>query len=411
MFVEIENSPRNYAWGSVHAIAELCGRPESGKPEAELWFGAHPGSPSRIVNVEQASGARDLAEWISLDSSTVLGAATSFPFLLKVLAAETALSIQVHPSMSQAKTGFARENDAGIPLDAPDRNYRDASHKPELIFCVSETFDALCGMREVSQASQAIRGFVREGDALDLPTDELAKLADLVDEKQGDVADVVALLLEPHSARAAAIVAQLVAIASVAEPTSDIDRDASAVRLLSAQYPDDSGIAVALLMNRVQLRRGEALYVDHGIMHAYLAGLGIEIMAASDNVLRGGLTSKHIDVAELLSVGIFRPSQPVILPAKKLAPGVDLFAPGVPEFELVHVRVTESDDVAELRIDGPAIALCVGGQARIAGTSTSTAADMHRGSAIFITPDEQSVRISGRAEIFIARPGENTTST
>jgi mannose-6-phosphate isomerase len=409
MFVEIDNTPRDYAWGSIHAIADLLGRPASGQPEAELWLGAHPGSPSRIVRAEQAGGARDLAEWISLDSPTVLGGATSFPFLLKVLAAQTALSIQAHPSMSQAKAGFARENDEGIPLDAPHRNYRDASHKPELIFCVSETFDALCGMREAAQASDVIRGFVHQGDAFDLPTDELVTLADFVMENSDDVADVVAMLLEPHSPRAAAIVAQLVAVAGVVAPMSVIEADASTVRLLSAEYPNDPGIAVALLMNRVKLRRGEALYVEHGIMHAYLSGLGIEIMAASDNVLRGGLTSKHIDVPELLSVGVFRPSQPVILDARKLAPGVDLYAPGVPEFELLHVRVTESNPVEVLHIDGPAIALCINGQARIEGSSFG--ADMRRGSAIFITPDEHSIAVTGGAELFIARPGENATST
>jgi len=409
MFVDIDNSPRDYAWGSIHAIADLLGRPASGQPEAELWLGAHPGSPSRIVRAEEAGGARDLAEWISLDSSTVLGGATSFPFLLKVLAAQTALSIQAHPSMSQAKAGFARENDEGIPLDAPHRNYRDASHKPELIFCLSETFDALCGMREATRSSDIIRGFVHEGDAFDLPTDELVTLADFVMENADDVADVVAMLLEPHSTRAAAIVAQLVAVAAVVKPTSAIDSDASTVRLLSAEYPDDPGIAVAVLMNRVQLRRGEALYVDHGIMHAYLSGLGIEIMAASDNVLRGGLTSKHIDVPELLRVGIFRPSEPVILDAQKLAPGVDLYAPGVPEFELLHVTVTESNPVQELEIDGPAIALCITGQVRIDGSNSG--AEMHRGSAIFITPDEHAIRVTGDAELFIARPGENPTST
>jgi mannose-6-phosphate isomerase len=140
-------------------------------------------------------------------------------------------------------------------------------------------------------------------------------------------------------------------------------------------------------------------------MHAYLSGLGIEIMAASDNVLRGGLTSKHIDVPELLSVGVFGPSRPVILPAEKLAPGVDVYAPGVSEFELVHVRVTETHPVAELQFDGPAIALCIGGHARIEGTSTGT--EVQRGGAILITPDEQAVRITGSAELFFARPGGN----
>ena len=372
------------------------------KPQAELWLGAHPGSPSRIVHPEKVGGASDLARWIAADPATALGDAPTLPFLMKVLAADSALSIQAHPSMAQAIAGFARENAAGIPVDAPDRNYRDASHKPELIFCLSDTFDALCGMRSPTQVSAVLRAFMNEGVKLGLSTDELDTLIAVVDANERDVRDVVELLLEPRSDRARRIVAQLVAIANGVAPESPIALDSSTVRLLATEYPNDPGIAVALLMNRVQLRRGEALFVTHGVLHAYLSGLGIEIMSASDNVLRGGLTSKHIDVPELMSVGVFAPSSPVILPPITQAPGVESYAPGVPEFDLLHVRVGDGIPHTRVATHGPCIAICTAGHAQLTGRDESMS--VSRGVAVYITPDEESVAVAGSAELFFARP-------
>lgn len=389
VFIEVDNSPRDYAWGSLHAIAELLGRPASGKPEAEVWYGTHPMSPSLIVDPSAASGARDLAK------------VTTLPFLLKVLAAETALSIQVHPSMDQARVGFAAENSAGIPVDAPHRNYRDESHKPELIYCVSDSFDALCGIRPVVETVAALREFIAEATLSGLPSERLVRLVDELEKSPTDVRLVVAELLGGDRDAAAETVAQLVAVATRVSASSVIERDASTVRMLNAEYPGDAGIVLAFLMNRVSLRRGEAIFVPHGILHAYLHGLGIEIMAASDNVLRGGLTTKHIDVGELMKVGLFAPTHPELFTPEVLSAGVHRFAPGVPEFELIHVSADESG--VEIDLDGPVIALCTSGHATLSGSTSD--AEIHRGQAWFITSDEGTLRVNGVTELFIARAG------
>ena len=396
MFVEIDNTPRDYAWGSVHAIAELLGRPASGRPEAEMWYGAHPMSPSVIVNPHDESGANNLAELLGRGSEQL-------PFLLKVLAAETALSIQVHPSMAQAQAGFAGENAVGIPMDAPHRNYRDASHKPELIFCVSDTFDALCGIRALTDTIDSLRAFVSEATAAEISSDRITALIATLTASESDVRDAVAGLLSGDPDDVSALVRQLVAIAAFAGPTSRIDRDASTVRMLSAEYPGDPGIVVAFLMNRVTLRKGEALFVPHGVLHAYLNGLGIEIMAASDNVLRGGLTAKHVDVDELMRVGVFAPTTPSIVTPELVGPGVQRFAPGVAEFELLHVTIADSASPAGIRLDGPSIVLCTAGHAHVSGLHTD--GDIRRGQAWFVTSDEETLRITGNAELFVARTG------
>ena len=396
MFVEIDNTPRDYAWGSTHAIADLLGRPASGRPEAELWLGAHPLCPSVIVNPAEVDGAKNLAELLDRDAQTL-------PFLLKVLAAETALSIQVHPSMAQAQTGFAAENAAGIPLDAPHRNYRDASHKPELIFCVSETFDALCGFRSVATTVASLRAFVDEASRAGLPSDAVVGLIAQLEASATDVRDTVAGLLAAGADEVTELVNQLVGIARQSGATSPIEREASTVRMLGAEYPGDPGIVVAFLMNRVSLRAGEAMYVPHGILHAYLSGLGIEIMAASDNVLRGGLTSKHVDVAELMSVGVFSPSSPLLVSPDQLSAGVNRFAPGVSEFELVHVVVDEGAEAAVVQLDGASIVLCTAGHAQVAGSHAR--AEIRRGQAWYVSPDELALSIAGDAELFVARTG------
>ncbi len=396
VFLEVDNEPRDYAWGSLHAIAELLGHTASGKPEAEVWYGTHPMSPSRIVDPAAAGGARDLAH------------VTTLPFLLKVLAAETALSIQVHPSMDQARTGFAAENAAGIPVDAPHRNYRDESHKPELIFCVSDSFDALCGIRPVGETVAALREFIAEATLAGLPCERLVLLSDALEKSPTDVRLVVAELLGGDRDAAAETVAQLVAVAtripdSDGPVSSAIERDASTVRMLNAEYPGDAGIVVAFLMNRISLGRGEAIFVPHGILHAYLHGLGIEIMAASDNVLRGGLTSKHIDVDELMKVGTFAPTSPDLLTPEVLSTGVHRFAPGVPEFELIHVSGEGTESGSELELDGPVIALCTSGHATVTGSTGEI--EIHRGQAWFITPDEGTLLVNGGVELFVARAG------
>ncbi|HRN30175.1 MAG TPA: mannose-6-phosphate isomerase, class I, partial [Terrimesophilobacter sp.] len=280
LIATISNTPRLAAWGSTTAIAQLLGTEPSGGPEAELWFGAHPASPARMVDDLSPQGHVTLDEWFA-DSRETDGdsTATWLPFLLKVLAAAKPLSLQAHPTAAQAREGYDRENAAGVPLDAPQRNYPDPHPKPELVVALSERFDALVGFRPISE-SKAIFEELGEPEAA-------ARLDDLP--------VFVAWLLSRGAG-----VDELVERVSRHDFTDP--ETLRLVRNLADDYPGDPGIVLALTLNRVTLRPGDALYVPAGTIHAYLEGLGIELMTASDNVLRGGLTVKHVDVPELLTV-------------------------------------------------------------------------------------------------------------
>lgn len=379
MFVGIANTPRDYAWGSTTAIAELLGTTPSGLPEAELWLGAHPGSPSRIVSPADAGGARDLAEWIAADPVTTLGNLPRLPFLLKVLAGGP-LSLQAHPTSQQAVEGFERENALGIALDAPHRNYRDAYPKPEVIFALSETFDALCGFRPFDESREVFRALglddvLRQGDSVAELFEWLMRGGPEVDDI---VTRVVALSADPK--------------VDTSGPVGDA---ISTVALLAHHFPGDVGIVSSLLLNRVTLNRGEALFLPAGNIHAYLDGVGIEVMTASDNVLRGGLTPKHVDVPELLRVLDLQPGPVPRLMPEALSSDLNVFRPGSDDFVLVHAT-----GPAEYPLSGPAIVLCTNGSFELDGGESSKA--ISRGEAVFVTPSEGRVRISGNGELFVA---------
>jgi len=434
MFVGIVNTPRDYAWGSAGAISDLLGNTASGRPEAELWFGTHPGSPVAIVDPSQVGGAATLAEWVAAAPETALGASLAastaasggvrLPFLLKVLAAARPLSLQAHPSSARALAAFDLENAAGIPLDAPERNYRDPFHKPELMFALSNTFEALCGFRDGVE----IHRILAELRALDMasPDPQAAALDSLEDRLVGaeGLHDVVEWLLRDgrggDSGEVAWLVERVVALAEhaayLAEGGAIVSyaRELETVRTLAEVYPGDPGIVISLLLNRVTLTRGEALYLPAGNIHAYLSGLGIELMAASDNVLRGGLTPKHIDVDELLDVLDFSPIPiPYLAPAAESAPGVSVFRPGVADFELVHIEADATDagsatgtggvPMRQVTLTGPGIALCTSGGFLLAGAHSSVR--LKRGDAVYITPDEGTLTFAGVGEVFLATVG------
>ncbi|GAA1446615.1 mannose-6-phosphate isomerase, class I [Leifsonia poae] len=404
MFVRIGNTPRDYAWGSTTAIAGLLGTTPSGHPEAELWLGAHAGSPSVILDPSQTGGAADLASWIAHEPGSALGEGVKrLPYLLKVLAAAGPLSLQAHPSNAQAAAGFARENAAGIPLDSPDRNYKDASHKPELIFAVSDTFDALCGFRDVERSA---RLFARIADTA--ADGERATIAAFAETLTGEPAAVLRSatewLLGGDPAVAQLVDAVVTTTASVdADPAGDdLAVAADTVRMLAAAFPGDPGIVLALLLNRATLRAGQVLYLPAGNIHAYLRGLGIELMAASDNVLRGGLTPKRIDVPELVSILDFSPIDATPLEPERPAPGVEVFRPEEPDFALDHVVVGDGVDEVRLALPGAAIALCTAGEVTIDGAHGRIT--VARGESVFVTPDEEALTISGSGTLFVAAP-------
>jgi mannose-6-phosphate isomerase len=353
LFVEITNEPRDYAWGSSTAIAELQGRTPSGRPEAELWLGTHPGSPSRLVGREGTL-------------SDVVG---ELPFLLKILAAATPLSLQAHPTTAQAQQGFARENAAGIPLDAPNRTYKDPYAKPELMYALSDEFRALCGFRPVAETRAAL-----SAGAVGHLLPELRSDA--------DIRRVFEWLLSGDPS-VSGVVAE-VSAASVSAP-GDSWRT---VRGLVDHFPGDPGIVISLLLHTVVLRRGEALYLPPGNIHAYQEGLGIELMGASDNVLRGGLTPKHVDVAELLTVLDFR-----ALPAPRITPtvseGLTDFAPEGSGFRL---RILEGS--GEVGPVTGALVLALDGKGSIDGH------DVLAPTAAYV--DGEVVRAAGGARLVVA---------
>jgi mannose-6-phosphate isomerase len=407
VFVGITNTPRDYSWGSPTAIAELLGTPATGSPQAELWLGAHAGSPARIVDGSMRPGVENLAEWIADDRQAALGDHEQLPFLLKILAADGPLSLQAHPTLERARQGFEAENAAGIPLDAPNRNYKDALHKPEVIVALSDTFDALCGFRPIAEIREIVslleRWDARSDAAAPNVIAPLAARA-VADDDEGRILRSLVEWLLGGSEEVSALVRRVSALAEENEPSEAGEFAASlqTVRDLALEYPGDAGIVTSLLLNRVTLSAGEALYLPAGNIHAYLKGLGVELMAASDNVLRGGLTPKYIDVPELLSVLDFES-----LPVPYLRPtfpseGVEEFRPGVPDFVLARIH-TQLNERAAYRPDGAAIAICTEGSFEIHGERSDTT--LERGQSVFITPEEGAITFTGVGTVFLAAPG------
>ena len=307
----LDNPVRAYAWGSTTAIPDLLGLPPTGEPQAELWLGAHPSEPSRIRRGGRSVSLLDRIEAAperELGPDVTARFGPRLPYLLKVIAAAAPLSLQAHPNAEQAAAGYAEENDRGVPLAAPQRNYRDPHHKPELL-CALTPFDALCGFRAVPRTLRLLDELVGTSGAA--PTGSAAGRAAEVlgpcvaalrarPDGRGLREVVTGLLTLPADRRPGVVEAVAAACALPAPGTFAADR-ATAVDLASA-YPGDVGVVVALLLNRVRLQPGDAVFLPAGNLHSYLGGTGVEIMANSDNVLRGGLTSKHVVVAELLRV-------------------------------------------------------------------------------------------------------------
>ncbi|MFE9688689.1 mannose-6-phosphate isomerase, class I [Micromonospora sp. NPDC005806] len=332
---------RDYAWGSRTAIAELQGRPvPSEGPEAELWLGAHPGAPA---TVDRDGSPVDLTDLLLAEPAHWLGErlvgrfGTRLPFLLKVLAADAPLSLQAHPDADQARAGYA--------ADVDRVNYVDPYHKPELLVALSE-FEALCGFRDPAGSAAALAAF-------GVPA--LEPVVAALRTGPAGLREAVRLLLSwPEAERAGLVAAVLTA--EVAGP------DATLARGLAVDYPADPGVLVALLLHHVRLAPGEAIWMPAGNLHAYLRGTGVEIMAASDNVLRGGLTPKRVDVDELLRVLRFEVLDEPVVRAAPVAPGVVTWPVPVEDFALHRVEVAAGGPEVRLALPGPRVVLCRAGE-------------------------------------------------
>ena len=390
----LRNEVMNYAWGSREAIAELQGRGASDSPEAELWMGAHPKAPSRVECDGRWQPLPELIasapeQWVGPLVQAQFG--STLPFLFKVLAAETPLSLQAHPSLEQARAGFDAEDAKGIPIDAPHRNYRDRNHKPELL-CALTRFEALCGFRSRDAAAALFH-------ELSVPslTPAVAALWDgSLNDEQAIRATFSELMRLPREIQRQVSQATLEAL-----PPSDSPFMASYdwARRLSALYPGDIGVVSSLLLNQVTLQPGQALYLPAGNLHAYLQGVGVELMANSDNVLRGGCTPKHVDVEELLKVLSFRGGPiPVVSPSPAGA-SVQRYVTQAQEFELSRMQITTS--VTLPAAVTPRILLVVEG-GPVQCQRGNEELSLSRGQSAYLTPSDVAVRVSGSATCFCA---------
>ncbi|WP_424463377.1 mannose-6-phosphate isomerase, class I [Pseudoclavibacter helvolus] len=436
MFLPLKNAPRDYAWGAPGSISQLLGTSGActlddadwdGVPQAELWLGTHPGAPSRIVDPESVGGAATLDAWIAQEPVAALGRyamglregdGPGLPYLLKVLSAAAPLSLQVHPTLADARRGFERENAAGVPLDAPERNYKDPLHKPEMLLALSDTMDALAGFRDFAEVAELVADFeARAAGDPALAATERAALADFAARvaslsTSDSLRELVTALLEGGE-----VVEQLVAAVSRVALAGDeagaqgerFARERSIIATLARMYPGDPGVALALLLNHITIRRGEAIFLPAGNMHAYVRGLGIEIMAASDNVLRGGLTPKHIDIPELLARLDFAPVPPPYIAATRIQDGVEEYRPEIPDFRLVRVVPGHEETARTIHLDGPTILLCLDGEARLEGAKS--ASTISAGQSFFVTADELPVRVLGSVDLFAAGPGLDRRDT
>jgi mannose-6-phosphate isomerase len=385
---------RTYAWGSRTAIAEFTGRPSpTPHPEAELWLGAHPGDPARLMSDD---GETSLLEVISSDAEGQLGAATrnrfgdALPFLAKVLAADEPLSLQAHPSAAQAAEGYAKEDRLGIPINGPARNYRDRSHKPELIVALGP-FEALAGFRPAA-------GSVELMQALDVPAlDPYIGLLSGQSDADGLRALFTTWITAPQPQLDVLVPTVLDgAVNYIRSGQTTFAAEAKTLLELGERYPGDAGVLAAMLLNRITLDDRQGIFLPAGNLHAYLHGMGFEVMANSDNVLRGGLTPKHVDVPELLRVLDFTPNAEVVIEPRVVGDGLELvYETPAPEFA-VSVLSLDGEHLghevdAPARHDGPQVLLCTEGS--VAVHAKSNTLTLERGASAWVPADDGPIRL------------------
>ena len=391
----LKNTIQEYAWGSRTAIPELLGQPvPAEKPQAELWMGAHPKAPSQVLS----DGIwRSLPEVIQENPAETLGQevaarfSNKLPFLFKVLAAARPLSIQAHPNKEQAEQGFARENELGVPLDAPQRNYRDDNHKPEII-CALTPFWALNGFRKIEETLSLL---------------EEARIPGLVEivlflrshPNRDGLKKFFNHLMTTDSGKQGKIVEQTV---NYAEKRTHEEPVWTWMIKLNEEYPGDMGVLSPIFLNLIRLEPQQAMYLPAGELHGYLEGAGIELMANSDNVLRGGLTPKHIDVQELLTVLNFTDGDLNILGPENLAFGEAIYSTEAEEFVLSVMRLNKGAPFSSPRNRSVEIMICTEGEVSVTDLSAGDITRLTRGISIIVPAAVEQYRIEGEATLYKA---------
>lgn len=403
----LQGAVRSYVWGSRTVIAELLDDPvPAPHPQAELWFGAHPSDPSQVLE----EGGRSLLDIVRDDPDRHLGAdcqrrwGDRLPFLLKVLAAEEPLSLQAHPSQEHAREGFAREEVLGIPLGASQRNYPDPYHKPELLCALTE-FHALAGFRDAAHTVELLDLLATPGFA---PYRELLAAQPDADGLRSLFTTLITLPQQTVEALLPPVLERCVDVVRDHGPFTVVCRN---LLELAGAHPNDVGVLAAALLNHVVLAPGEALYVPPGHLHTYLRGSGVEVMSSSDNVLRGGLTAKHVDVPELVRVLDFTDGACTVTGGDPGGAQETVYRVPVGEFALTRLDWEPGEATpAELKRSGsPEILLCTAGRVELRPTAGGTgSAALTRGLACWIPAADPTLEVlpgPGGAQVFRATVG------
>ncbi|TCW62590.1 mannose-6-phosphate isomerase, class I [Treponema sp. J25] len=394
----LQNQIQTYPWGSRFWIPHMLRLPTpSDTPMAELWMGAHPKAPSLAVT--KAQGPVPLTKLIEENPEWYVGKelakeGATFPFLFKLLAAEQPLSIQVHPSKAQAEEGFARENQEGIPLDAANRNYKDDNHKPEIIAALSP-FRALCGFRWEEEITTLFSW-------LEMPP--LLPAIKALQERKSYTAFLQALFtISPETVQDILRELHTRTLPSLTQKVPAYQKEWETVQSFINLYPRDITVLAPLYLNLIDLEAGQALFLPSGILHAYVHGFGVELMANSDNVLRGGLTTKHMDPRELLRILENRPYDPPLLspsPARDQKGSLLFYPSKAKEFRLG--LVTGNLNNTELPAGLPLIICVVDGTMEL--KSDKERLVLHQGESAFVAATAQEPNVTGTGKAFFAMP-------
>jgi len=391
---KLRNQIRNYAWGSKTYISHLQGKDEiSEEPQAELWMGTHPQSPSRImINGKEES----LLKVISEDPRKMLGEKTAgnfnneLPFLFKILAAASPLSIQAHPNKKQAERGFNLENIQGISLHSSERNYIDNNHKPELI-CALTSFEAMCGFQPIKDIVERIKYLKLE--------DQIPGIIELdINSSAANLKKIFSTLLRTPEEIQTKCIGVLINRITKLEPRNENDKLIFKwISKLAAIYPKDMGVFLPLFLNVIKLKLGEGLFIDAGILHSYLNGCGVEIMANSDNVLRGGLTSKKVDIPELIKTLKFEESG-----LKKIKPKIVnneyIYHTSAREFQLSKLIIKDDEPFVKSNLFSAEIILCTMGSGEIKWLDSVM--ELKQGESVFIPFSISEYSINGDLHLF-----------
>ncbi|MCL2834090.1 MAG: mannose-6-phosphate isomerase, class I [Treponema sp.] len=413
---KLKNAVKYHDWGSPDLIPGLVGDENKTRtPWAELWMGVHPEGPSRIIRTDlQGNGQKDLpllSELIAENPGYFLGKAnnlTTLPFLFKILAAEKPLSIQAHPNLTQAKQGWERENAQAIPVNSPYRNYKDTNHKPEIL-CALTPFTAMAGFRHPEEIKNLMVSYFEEA-----PRDLKAAvfpLLNALDEKETPLKKFLASLLAFAGPGRTALSAYAAKKKNSAESAGNAgshneqnhNNEWELISRFGQYFPGDPAIISPLYLNLIHLNPGEAIFLPAGVLHAYVSGMGVELMANSDNVLRGGLTTKHIDIPELFRIVDFMPFMPEVY-KESGSTGIYQYPAACTEFSLAVIHGGRS----AYPITGPSIVFVTEGTLSLTGKSGKTV--LKKGESAFIAADDSGLELDGNYTFYAARTGTSRLS-